>query len=79
MAQINMCDRCGNMGLSNALGTIVFHTDPNGRTEKLELCPECVSEFLSWLRESVPVRSPGKPFRDPYREPVKELESGTGE
>jgi hypothetical protein len=76
MAQINMCDRCGNMGLSNALGTIVFHPDPQGRTEKLEICPDCVSEFIAYLRENVPVRVAGQPFREPYREPVAELESG---
>lgn len=75
MAQINMCDRCGNMGLSTALGTIVFHATPNGKTEKLEICPECVAEFLAWLRENVPVRN-GVPFREEYREPVAELESG---
>lgn len=75
MAQINMCDRCGNMGLSTALGTIVFHPTPGGRTKQLEICPECVAEFLAWLNENVPVRN-GVPFREEYREPVKELESG---
>lgn len=76
MAQINMCDRCGNMGLSTALGTIVFHPTPDGQTKRLEICPECVSEFVSFLTEDIPVRTPGQPFREPYTEPVKELESG---
>ncbi|QBZ72835.1 hypothetical protein SEA_FORTHEBOIS_2 [Streptomyces phage Forthebois] len=75
MAQINMCDRCGNMGLSTALGTCVFHPTPTGPTTKQEWCPECVAEFLAWLTENVPVRN-GVPFREEYREPVKELESG---
>lgn len=75
MAQINMCDRCGNMGLSTALGTIVFHATPNGKTEKSELCPECVAEFIAFFTENIPVRT-GGPFREEYREPVAELESG---
>jgi hypothetical protein len=76
MAQISMCDRCGNMGLSTALGTMVYHTGPNTRTFQKELCPECISEFLVWFNENIPVRQPGVPFRDEYTEPVKELEAG---
>lgn len=75
MATITMCDRCGAMGIQSAVGTFVFHTDPNARTEKKELCPECVAELVAWANET-PVRDNRLAFRDPYREPVKEIESG---
>ena len=75
MAQISMCDRCGNMGLSTALGTIVYHTGPNTRTFTREVCPECVAEFLEFW-ENAPVRNPGVPFREEWQESPKEIESG---
>lgn len=67
MATITMCDRCGAMGIQTAVGTLVFHTEPNGRTEKRELCPDCVSELVSWVNQ-VPERESRLAFREPYRE-----------
>lgn len=74
MAAINMCDRCGAMGLSSAIGTLIFHTGPNTQTNKMELCPECVGELVHWVKE-FPVRENRTAFREEWTE-AKELESG---
>ena len=74
MATISMCDRCGNMGLSSAIGTLVFHSGPNARTEKRELCPECVGEIMAWLGET-PERENRVAFREEWQPATKEIES----
>lgn len=73
MATITMCDRCGAMGIQDAIGTLVYHTKPHGQTNKHELCPDCVTELVEWAN-TIPVRENRLAFREPYREPVAELE-----
>lgn len=77
MAVINMCDRCGNMGLGSAIGTLIFHTGPHAQTNKLELCPECVGELVEFVKTH-PERDSRIAFREEWKE-VKELETKTGE
>jgi uncharacterized protein YfaT (DUF1175 family) len=74
MATISMCDRCDAMGLSNAIGTVVYHTGPNSRTFKLELCPMCVEELVQWHKTPAK-RESNAAFREEWREPVAEIEA----
>lgn len=85
MPTIGMCDRCYALGLTQAIGTLIFHPSPNGKTTKLELCPECVSEMVHWISADVN-RAGGPTFRKSYdemqreeAERVKELEKGGNE
>lgn len=83
MATIGMCDRCDAVGLIQAIGTLVFHSSPNGRTTKMELCPECCGEVIAWIGAR-PDRGSNPAFRKSYdemewekaQEMRKELESG---
>lgn len=75
MATINMCDRCGALGMENAVGTLVAHASPNGKTEKREICPDCFGEFMAWLL-TTPTRNNVGPFREPWKaQTSRELET----
>lgn len=64
MATVNLCDKCGTMGQSKAMGTVVIvpvndkadvfgdavrTTGPADTTKRLEICPGCVGELMDWL------------------------------
>lgn len=85
MATIGMCDRCDAVGLIQAIGTMVFHSSPDGRTVKLELCPECCAEIKKWIEEH-PDRGSKPAFRKSLdqqeyeaRMATRELESGNAD
>lgn len=75
MASINMCDRCGAIGLEGAIGTLVYHTAPTSMTHKLELCPTCMGSLVEWVGDATP-SDQRTPFREPWRAPKAQIETG---
>lgn len=43
------CDRCGKKVESDGVVASVTFTDANCITKRIDLCPECVKSFKSWL------------------------------
>lgn len=76
MATLNMCERCGAMALSKAMGGIQSWDQPNGSMgEAQELCPGCVGEFHSFMKgEPVSVGDrPKTGYRHPWEAPKSDL------
>lgn len=71
MATIDMCERCGSIGVSTAIATIVHHASPHGKTNKKEICPVCYGQFIEWLT-AVKAEMAGNAFREPWTPPAIE-------
>lgn len=81
MATVNFCEReaCQTMGKSSAMGALTYMLREDGRTERIELCPGCVGEFVEWLKDA-PAGPRPRAYQDPYTpapEP-SDLDSASG-
>lgn len=78
MATLNMCERCGAMALSKAMGGVQSWDSPNQQlTDAQELCPGCVGEFHTFMKgEPVSVGDrPKTGYRQPWEEPKSGLDT----
>lgn len=80
MSTVNLCDRCGTMGKSKAMGTVVIvpvneKADVfgdavrtlTGKVERMELCPGCVGELMAWKDAEGGTRP--KAYSEPWEPP----------
>lgn len=72
MATINLCERCGTMATSQAMGGVQSWDAPqNPMGEAVELCPGCVGDFkrfMSYETVAAPADRP-QSYRKPWEEP----------
>lgn len=75
MATINMCERCGGMATSTAMGAVQCWDAPGKAwPDAVELCPGCVGEFHQFMNgETVSI---GDRPKQGYRKPWKPAKSG---
>lgn len=74
VATVNFCERCESMGKSIVMGTLGYRTDPTKGVKELELCPGCVEDFMTWLKEDI-MTTREKAYKEPWKDGV----SGKGE
>lgn len=73
MASINLCERCGVMAKSTAMGGVQHWLTPaHNMTGPAELCPGCVNDFLKFMAgEPAPIGDRPKAYHKPWEEPAK--------
>lgn len=88
MASVVICDRCGGLGRSEALGAIAFqprltpeeaprrhpHDPPPKTSTVYETCPPCLASFQEWMAAGKGTGGERPAFTEPYSPP----ESGSG-
>lgn len=76
MSTINMCERCGAMAVSGAMGGISSWNSPNdAMNDAKELCPGCVGDLVEFMKgENV-----GDRPKNGYRKPWEAPKSGLGD
>lgn len=76
VATINMCERCGSMATSTAMG-VIQSWDAPGRpsSDPVELCPGCVGDLHAFMAgQTVGVGDrPKQGYRKPWEEPKSDL------
>lgn len=67
MATVNFCEReqCQTMGKSIIMGTLAYSVSETAKTERIEICPGCVAEFMEWLA-SAPANVRPRAYQDAY-------------
>jgi len=81
VSTVNLCDRCGTMGKSQTMGTVVIvpvndkadvygdavrTTGPANATHRMEVCPGCVGEIMEWKDVEVPATNRPRAYNEPW-------------
>lgn len=74
MSSINICERCETMSLGKAMGTVSTRTDPTTPWESKDICPGCVTDFITWFKEGESIQRDVKAYKKPYEEPKEEFD-----
>lgn len=66
VATVNFCERCNTMGKSSAMGSLEIWTgNQSDHTERFEICPGCVADFVTW-RKAESIGDRPKSYSEPY-------------
>lgn len=75
MSTINFCDRCESMGKSEAMGVISIIPNREMGPEEIEICPGCVTDFMTWRNEDA-MTDRQRAYKEPWRPESDVEESG---
>lgn len=67
VATVNFCERekCQTMGKSSAMGSLLYSISEGAQSNRIEICPGCVAEFVEWLN-AAPTDERPRAYQDPY-------------